>query len=204
MNTTIELPYDVAHASPAAQQRYLEQIAQGVAPRMAEMIALRKAPRVMTDSVFFEGRGTLDSQFAGTPCGQLDELIAAAKAAGYTPNPNDVYEPGLAEFFGDPRAFVPPAGGMSHVRKVCEERGVGCQGALALKGRQPDSEPEHCRLAPDLVQEQVAQMIAANPELRYTADPRDLAAEAVHQHGYDDSRRAGELSEHIVNPPPVE
>ena len=67
--TTTELPYDVANASPAAQQRYLANIAEGMTPRMAEMLALRKAPRVMTDSVFFEGRGTLDKQF-----GEKDEL----------------------------------------------------------------------------------------------------------------------------------
>jgi hypothetical protein len=201
MNATTELPYDIANAAPAVQERYLEQIAMGAAPRMAEMIALRKAPRVMTDSVFFEGRGTLDKQFEGTPCGQLDELINAAKAAGYTPNPNDVYEPGLAEFFGDPKAFVPPTGGMGHVQRVCEERGVGCQGAINLKGRAPEKEPEHCRLAPDLVQEQVAAMVAANPELRYTADPRELAEEVVSKHGFDDSLRAGETSRQITDLP---
>lgn len=204
MTTTIELPRDIATASPAAQQRYRDNIAQGMTPNLAEMLALRKAPRVMTDAVFFEGRGTLDKQFGEKDeLRQLDELIAAAKSHGYTPNPNDVYEDGLADFFGDPKAFVSPSGGMTHVRRVLEEKGVGCQGAFSLKSRPLDNEPEHCRLAPDLVAEQVEQMMQLDPELRFKADPRELAEEAISKHGFDDSLRAGEASEHIVNPPSV-
>ena len=86
MTTTIKLPRDIATASPAAQQRYRDNIAQGMTPNLAEMLALRKAPRVMTDSVFFEGRGTLDKQFGEKDeLRQLDELIAAAKSHGVPP-----------------------------------------------------------------------------------------------------------------------
>jgi hypothetical protein len=197
---TDSLPYDVACASESVQRRYRELLAEGVSPRMAEMFALRTAPRVMTDSVYFAGVGTLDKQIGSAPCGQLDGLIAAAQAHGFTPGVNDFYDDGLADFFGDPKAFVPPTGGRNHVRRVCEERGVANFGPVQVQGRERENPPEPTRLAPDLAEEAVDVMIRANPELA-RVDRRELLAEAVHRHGFDDSKLAGELSKEIHAPP---
>lgn len=203
MNAVAELPFDVARAPESVQARYLELVADGVSPRMAEMFALRTAPRVMTDSVYFAGVGSLDKQFGSAPCGQLDALIAAAKSHGFTPGVNDVYDSGLADFFGDPKAFVPPTGGRNHIRRTCEERGVSNYGPVQVRAPQPEKPPEMCRLAPDLAEEIVNGMIRENPDLARTVDRRDLLAEAVHQHGFDDSKLTGELSNDLPVPSAV-
>ncbi len=86
------------------------------------------APSIVTDSTYFAGRGTLDKQFNG----DIPQLAFRAKTAarnGRKPNINDVYEPCLADFPGDPKAFVPADGGRSYVRRLVEAKGVPAEGA---------------------------------------------------------------------------
>lgn len=200
MSTVAELPLDIARAPESVQARFLEMLADGVSPRMAEMFALRAAPRVMTDSVYFASQGSLDKQFDKAPCGQLDSLIAAAASHGFKPGIHDVYDSGLADFFGDPKAFVPPTGGRNHIRRICEERGVSNYGPVQVRAPERENPPEMTRLAPDLAEEIVNGMLRANPELAHQADRRELLAEAVHQHGFDDSKLTGELSNELPVP----
>jgi len=58
----VPLPYDIEQARPEVQEFYRKLIYNGESPRLAEMLALRSAPRCMTDDVFFGGQ-TLASQF---------------------------------------------------------------------------------------------------------------------------------------------
>jgi hypothetical protein len=81
------------------------------------------------DTYFFAGKGTLADQFKGSE-DQLEYLVAQAKRKGYNPNPNDVYTPALAQYPGDPAAFVPPSGGLNHIKHICEERDLSCGGAF--------------------------------------------------------------------------
>lgn len=201
MSTTTELPYDVARASEAVQTRYCELLGTGVAPRMAEILALRMAPRGMTDSIYFCGQGNLDKQFGDAPCGQLEMLVKAARGHGYEPGMNDVYDSGLARFFGDPLAFVPATGGRNHIRRVAEARDIECHGPVEVKRqRMGETAQEQCRLGADLVEEGVEEMIAKNPELRFTADRRELREEVILKHGFDNSKLTGEGSKDLYGP----
>jgi hypothetical protein len=202
---TIELPYDILTASPEIQQRYTQLVTEGSTPRMAEMLALRTAPRGMTDSVYFAAHGNLAKQFENAPCGQLECLVAVAKSRGYTPGMNDVYDPNLAtEGFGDPLAFIPATGGRNHIKRVAEHRDHDLLDGSPVKNKRQrhgdtlDEKP--IRLAPDLAAEAVQHMLHENPDLRFKADPRELLAEATARHGYDDSKLTGELSSDVHHP----
>lgn len=174
------MPHDIATAHSAVQSHYLDLLRRGNSPMLAEMLALRRAPGAKTDREFLAGRGTLADQIGDSA--QLQAIVAAAKRQGYTPGANDVYDPGLARRMGDPEAFIPAHDARGHVRRVCEARGWAAHGMVEVKGRQPDQEPENCRLAPDLIEERMRHMVADNPELACT-DKAELAAEIVEKHG---------------------
>lgn len=133
-------------------------------PDLGNIAAMAKegvAPSLLGgDTYFFAGKGTLAQQFAGAE-DQLDFIVARAKRNGYNPNPNDVYEGALARFPGDPAAFVPPSGGINHIKKVCEERDIACEGAYKRERTHKDPNPEkpfidkkvYKRLARDIVKD---------------------------------------------------
>jgi len=184
MNQPIDIPDDITEAGPNVVAAYCNMVAQNTSPRLAEMLALRQAPRCMTDSVFFSSVGTLDKQF-GNDTESLNRTVSIAKKHGYTPNPNDYYNASLANFVGDPKAFIPATGGRGHIQKVCEERGTACSGAVTVKARQPDSDPldnPKCKLNPRIVNRKVNQMIANNPVLAHK-NRRDLVSRVVEKHG---------------------
>lgn len=194
MTTPEPLPWDIEAASPAVQKFYRQLRKEGNSPRFAEMLALRSPPRAKSDRELFEGLGTLDKQFGGNDT-QIDSVVAAARARGYEPNPNDVYMPTLADGLGDPLAFVPATGGRGHIKKVCEMRGTSCHGLVEVEGRPLEAPIEAGALAPDLAEEMIEQRIAANPDLA-RVDRRDLLAEVQHQHGFTDAASFG----HVPSP----
>lgn len=175
-----QLPHDIACASPAIQAKYLELRKRGNSEMLAEMLALRSAPASKTDREFLAGRGMLDKQ-VGDPA-QLQAILAAAKAQGFTPGPGDVYDPGLARRMGDPEAFIPNGDGRSYVKKLCEKRGWGAHGMVEVKHRPPDQEPENVRLAPDLIEERLRHMVAENPDV-LRRNRAEVEAEIVEKHG---------------------
>lgn len=166
------------------QEIYNEAIANGVTPMMADMLASRQGPGLKTDTTIWGGAGTLDSQFKNNQP-HLKLITEAAKKAGYTPNPNYVYQPALAEFLGDPKAFVPPSEGNSHVRKVCEERGWGCEGAVKIKTPQGPP-PKPVKLAESLIREGVTKMVTDNPDLA-RKPIRQLREAVIDKHAPQDS-----------------
>ena len=174
------IPYDVQQAGPEAVAFYESCIARGESPRLAEMLALRAAPRCMTDSVFTAGKGTLAQQFDGDEK-VLEKTIKLAGKYGYKPNANDVYISQLAAFPGDPKAFVPSGDARGHIKKVCEERGWACEGGVKVKAG-PKRERKSTKLSPDLVEQNVQKMIRKNPDLK-RVPKRELAAEATLKHG---------------------
>lgn len=149
---------------------------EGESPRFAEMVALQAPPRCMTDREFFEGMGTLDSQFGDPLYKKL--ILDKAKSKGFVPGAHDVYLSSLARFPGDPEAFVPPTGGRGHIRKICEQRGWAHEGVVTVKGRNDAPNPldsKEKRLGEDLVRENMRKHLAKNPgcnlshgELRHT------------------------------------
>lgn len=148
--------------------------------RFAEMLQTRQAPRCMTDAVFFEGQGTLASQF-GSDTRSLEQVTQAAIRQGYTPNPNDVYNAQLARSVGDPLAFIPASGGRGYVADVLRKQGrSSVDGAVIVHSE--TKAPKRKRLGDDLVREGMQEMIAANPDLA-RIDKRDLASEVISRHG---------------------
>jgi len=110
------------------------------------MLAMRQAPRTSgTDTTFFSGIGSLEQQFGSDPEGrsQLAAYVNNARKHGYNPNPNDYYVGAIADFPGDPKAFVGAKDGLSHVRKVLEDKGMGTLdgSAIKVKARGPESDP---------------------------------------------------------------
>jgi hypothetical protein len=160
---------------------YVRLRCEGSTHMFAEMVALQRGPRIMTDSVFFAGQGDLLKQFQGDRA-QLESRVALARKHGYNPGPSDIYNPNLARFPGDPEAWIPPSGGRAHIRKVLAKRGWGCQGAVELESR-PNPPPKFKDLADDLAVEAAREMATRNPELR-RLDKRELIAEARLKHSY--------------------
>lgn len=160
-------------------KRYRAMVRKGVSPLMAEMLTLQQAPGSRTDKEFFNGRGTLASQFDGDEK-VLAKVVQNAKSRGFVPGVNDVYVPSMADGVGDPAAFVPATGGRNHVRRVCEQRGWSCDGDVKLKGRDA-GEPVNVPLAADLVAEGAYNATLQNPDMTHK-QKSELAEKISHEH----------------------
>lgn len=98
----------------------------GVGHKLAEMFALQSPPAAMTDSVFMAGNIN-GGQFAGQP--DVGDLYRkTAEASGVNPK-GKTYISGLAEYPGDPRAWV---SGRGDVSRLLSERGWGAEGAVNM------------------------------------------------------------------------
>lgn len=154
---------------------------KGEPHRFAEMLALQSAPCLMTDSVFFAGMkcagDSLDKR-------ELGQLVAAAKQQGYTPPQGAYYMPSLAAFKGDKRAWVSHSDGRGYVKKLCEERGWACEGAVSVKARESKCDPhDNCvPLADDIVNRLAKEKIAADPSLKKKSR-RELREKIIAEHG---------------------
>ena len=84
---------------------------------------------VNTTTQFLKGRHWLSDQFNDW---QLKELVADAKKHGYTPKDNDIYLSQLADFPGDPKAFVNASDPAGHIVEVCKKTNRKCQGFVNL------------------------------------------------------------------------
>jgi hypothetical protein len=180
-----EIPRDIRLAGDDVVLFYLYLITEKKqSPRMAEMLALRQSPRVMTDDTALSGIGTLDKQFRGDER-YLTRLTRDAQKHGYTPKATDYYMASLARFPGDPEAFVNHGQGRGHIRKLLERRGWAGDGLVKVKGREPESDPHEERvhkLHPRIVERLRKQKLKENPDLA-RKDQREVRADIVSQHG---------------------
>lgn len=147
--------------------------------QFSEMIALRKPPRGMTDDIFFSGTPMLADQFRNQP--EMMKRIEAARSMGYNPSPHDIYMPSLAKCVGDPDAWLSRTAGRSHIQKVLEQRGWGCNGHWEKSPRQVQPGPDK-PLAEDVVRDTMRQTVADNPDLA-TLDRRELREQVIEKHG---------------------
>lgn len=166
---------------PTVGALYVRIRREGNDDKLAAMLALRQAPRIMTDNVFFEGMKRLGDTYDD---GYLKSITTAAIKHGYRPNPNDVYQPGLARFRGDPEAFVSPTGGRGYIKKLCEKRGWAVEGAVNVAHREPESDPHTAGpgLSDKLIRENAQRMIAKDPSLK-RLDRRELRTAVLEKHG---------------------
>jgi hypothetical protein len=156
--------------------------AAGTPGRLEEMLAARSPPMSNTDREFLEGRGGCHDQFQGSPQG---EFYRRAAAAAGVDTAGRVYLSSLAAYPGDPVAWV---SGRGDVRRVCEERGWGCRGAVDVPVRAEEPAPA-VPLAPDiLAREAAARVAAAEAQAGGPLAPREAADLA--------GRAAAELTPH--------
>lgn len=149
---------------------------------LPDMLASRKAPGASTDREFFADSDATVARLHASDPKYAARITAKAKRLGYQPNSNDVYVSQLARCEGDPLAFVPATGGKGHVKKVCEQRGFGCDGAVAVKAAEVAPPKKQVRLAPSLVNEYVQRHVAANPSLA-SKPKRELREMVTELHG---------------------
>ncbi len=160
----------------AVQWHYLKCRAEGTGHKLAEMFALQQPPMSNTDREFLEGRGGCYDQFQGSPQGEYYRQVAESE--GFNPQ-GKVYLSGLANYPGDPRAWV---SGRGDVQRVCEERGFDCDGSVRVRAaRHKDMAPAAEGVAPDLVDQHVAAALEADPGLREqrAEDVREAVIERI-------------------------
>ena len=152
----------------------------GTSLNLAIMFATGQGPTLHTDDTFFRGwQGASGAQFDKRLPYDQNLYMREAKEAGVSTN-GKVYMHGLAEYPGDPRAWVGTKGEM---KKRLEQKGWGCD-RLGVKVR-TDVEPEATpALAEDLVQEMVARKFQGEDDRAITPKKLAEAREAViEKHG---------------------
>lgn len=160
------MSWPIVSDHPDVQAHYERCREEGTSHTLAEMFALAQPPQSRTDREFLRGHCN-GSQFAGNPA-MGDYYKAVAEAEGQDTK-GKVYLSGLADYPGDPRAWVD---GRGDVQKVCEERGWGCAGAVNLKVRV--EEPVSVAIDEALVQQEVEHILTQVPDPQHV-DTEDLA-----------------------------
>lgn len=166
----------VVSAIPEVQAHYLLCRRNGCAHGLAEMLALQKAPRGVSDGTFLAGKW---NQFQDTP--HIGDVYKSAAVAGGQCVKGKVYLSGLAEYPGDPRAWVETR---EDVRKVCEDRGWNAEGSVNVKGAKGDTPPLDVGLAPDLVEGYAQAAVEADPGLaeRPAEEVREMVKDKMAPH----------------------
>lgn len=159
--------FPVVSDDPAIQAHYEYCRSQGTSHLLAEMFAYAQPPRSDSDTDFM--RGTENGrQFQDRPEAG-NEYRRVAESHGQNTK-GKRYLSSLAEFPGDPRAWVDSK---ADVQKVCEERGWGCTGKVNVKMRNDVAPPEHVDIADDIIRDEVATEVAAG------AHPREAREKVV-------------------------
>ena len=120
-------------------------------------------PRLVTDTSFAAGQGTLLDQFEGDEQ-ECARVVKAAKKQGYTPGYNDIYVPTVADSTGDPATFVPADRARGAIKDVCRRKGKSCNGRVEYKA--PERPPvKKKKLSEKFIRERSQALIRQRPEL---------------------------------------
>lgn len=158
------------------QARYIAHRLDGDTHMMADMLAHQKPPGSRTDREFLRGH-CAGNQFEKTPwIGDIYKRRAEAAGVDIT---GKVYYGTLAEYPGDPRAWIT---GRGDAQRLCEERGWGCEGAVNVKMREPANPPAEVAVAEDIVRDHVDRRLECmEPGDRQRADVGEIAHEVTEQ-----------------------
>ena len=138
-------------------QRYYEACRRnGLSHKLAEMFAFQMPPMSNTDREFLEGHCN-GNQFSGQE--KLGNYYRKESKANGIDTTGKIYLSSLASYPGDPRAWV---SGRGDVQRLCEERGLNCEGSVTVKGR--EKQPvESVGIADDIVDRAVDEVLASDP-----------------------------------------
>lgn len=141
----------------AVKEHYQRCLSEGTSPKLAEMFATGQPPACMTDSVFLEGHCN-GNQFESTPY-LGDHYKQVAESHGQDVK-GKVYKAGLARFPGDPLAWI---SGRGDVQRICETRGLDCEGAVTINARRPRG-VAGVDIADDILEEKVQDLLEKSVE----------------------------------------
>lgn len=161
--------------------------------RMKEICEARCAPGFTNgDDALSNRYGTLRKQLGD----QTDMVIAAARAKGYNPSPNDIYMPTMCRpigaaggkgGMGDPIAFIPQGSGARKTMKDRIEKHFGTETDGWVKTKETfrdrrESVLPKQGLSADIVQDLYAEKVLENPGL-LDRDENEVKAEIRLDHG---------------------
>ena len=162
---------------------YARMRRRGEGERFASMCATQRAPRCMTDDVFWAGRPHFSEVYGETYAKEVEQILASR---GTTLGAHADYFPELAEHKGDPKAVVSRAQGRSYIKRRCEEMGVSCSGAVTAKASEPREDPlapENCvALADDLIADHAEEFLKTEPGAERLSQ-RELKEAITDKHG---------------------
>jgi hypothetical protein len=138
------------------QAAYAAMRRAGESHTLAEMLALKRFPGVKSDSVWNEGRCN-GNQFEKCPAlGDHYRRVAESEGVSIV---GKTYLSGLADYPGDPRAWVSDR---HDVLAIAKERNYTCRGYVEHEGHDVEPMPD-VPIAPELVEREVAEILAADP-----------------------------------------
>ena len=165
----------IISSDPRIQEEYRLLRLQGTSHNLAAMFALQAPPQSKSDREFLMAHS---NQFADQP--RIGDMYAKKSAeCGFTDVKGKVYLRSLAEFPGDPRAWV---SGRGDVKKVCEERGWSCEGDVQVKGSEIKGEHKRIKLGEDIIERNMKRMIRDDPALALS-DQVELREAVIEKHG---------------------
>jgi hypothetical protein len=161
------------------QERDRESFSEGSDHTLREMLASRRGPALMTDSVFLEGMESRQADEFNNGAGIGDIYRKEAVSAGVNPH-GKVYLSQLASFPGDPEAWV---SGRGDIVRVCEKKGLDTDGAVKVRAARRVETPE-IDVAEHLTQKYVDEAIEADPGLKEKprADVREKVLDRIAPH----------------------
>lgn len=173
----LDLHPDLKAAGDEVILRYLNMIADGTSPKMAEMLALQQPPGIgITNAVYISdqnrhGRSILDRHNGDVRA--TERLRKGLAAKGYQLKSDDHYIPTAANGFADPGAIVNQHQTFSELEKRVAKRQEDA------KERTP---PKSVRLNPKIAERIRQQQIKSNPDAAHI--PRKKAiSDIIEKHG---------------------
>lgn len=147
--------YPIVSRNPAIQEAYLEMRKNGQSHNIAELLAFRRSPDIRTDSTYMAGMVTDEDPAARRY--RRDAEAAGIDTAGA------IYLSKIAEYPGDPKAFVRTRGDI--VRR-CEELNYDLEidGRQVVKSRDVPPAPSP-GFDPETIADRLEQTFEANPGL---------------------------------------
>lgn len=167
------MSFDEAH--------YKRCIKKGCTPKMAEMLASRVAPKT---------RGLNRSFMEKFRAGHTDGLEGIADRGAFYRKAREAgvstagkyYQHDLADYWGDPNGWVAD---LDEVADKCRAQNRSCEGAINIKSYEGPPE-QAVRLAPHIVEEELENRVASNPDLAAHPEKWNEERESIiERHGGD-------------------